>query len=192
MLGAVFPAVPYFRNRQPLAAQSIIILEWNIIPPLPSPFLLWIYYIFIEVCMCYFLIIFILVLSYLESAALAHDAAHKLSEMFQQKQGSYADLSDSNILELMKSNGFDVSSWYIVFVWWSIKKANLKWCCSNSFFSHSFLAECLYSNIVQLSEQNSGRKHWKKEWACPSCMLIRGCIDIIRLMHAWNDIFFNQ
>ncbi|XP_011022686.1 PREDICTED: kinesin-4-like isoform X2 [Populus euphratica] len=41
-----------------------------------------------------------------ESAALAHDAAHKLSEMFQQKQGSYADLSDSNILELMKSKGF--------------------------------------------------------------------------------------
>ncbi|RQO88267.1 hypothetical protein POPTR_003G127800v4 [Populus trichocarpa] len=45
-----------------------------------------------------------------ESAALAHDAAHKLSEMFQQKQGSYADLSDSNILELMKSNGFDNAS----------------------------------------------------------------------------------
>ncbi|KAL3599066.1 hypothetical protein D5086_006984 [Populus alba] len=44
-----------------------------------------------------------------ESAALAHDAAHKLSEMFQQKQGSYADLSDSNILELMKSNGFDMA-----------------------------------------------------------------------------------
>ncbi|KAG6781073.1 hypothetical protein POTOM_013956 [Populus tomentosa] len=46
----------------------------------------------------------------LESAALAHDTAHKLSEMFQQKQGSYADLSDSNILELMKSNGFDNAS----------------------------------------------------------------------------------
>jgi kinesin family protein C2/C3 len=60
--------------------------------------------------MCYFLILFILVLSYLESAALARDAAHKLSEMFQQKQGSYDDLSDSNILELMKSNRFDVSS----------------------------------------------------------------------------------
>ncbi|KAB5564509.1 hypothetical protein DKX38_004563 [Salix brachista] len=45
-----------------------------------------------------------------ESAALAHDAGHKLSEMSQQKQGSYADLSDSNILELMNSNGFDNAS----------------------------------------------------------------------------------
>uniref|UniRef100_A0A6N2K0C1 Kinesin motor domain-containing protein n=1 Tax=Salix viminalis TaxID=40686 RepID=A0A6N2K0C1_SALVM len=44
-----------------------------------------------------------------ESAALAHDAGHKLSEMSQQKQGSYADLSDSNILELMNSNGFDMA-----------------------------------------------------------------------------------
>ncbi|KAH8513426.1 hypothetical protein H0E87_006626 [Populus deltoides] len=44
-----------------------------------------------------------------ESAALARDAAHKLSEMFQQKQGSYDDLSDSNILELMKSNRFDMA-----------------------------------------------------------------------------------
>ena len=60
--------------------------------------------------MCYFLILFILVLSYLESAALAHDAGHKLSEMSQQKQGSYADLSDSNNSELMNSNGFEVSS----------------------------------------------------------------------------------
>jgi hypothetical protein len=34
--------------------------------------------------------------------------------MFQQKQGSYADLSDSNILELMKSNGLDVSFWHLV------------------------------------------------------------------------------
>ncbi|KAJ6415185.1 hypothetical protein OIU84_004053 [Salix udensis] len=45
-----------------------------------------------------------------ESAALAHDAGHKLSEMSQQKQGSYAVLSDSNILELMNSNGFDNAS----------------------------------------------------------------------------------
>ncbi|KAH8513427.1 hypothetical protein H0E87_006626 [Populus deltoides] len=45
-----------------------------------------------------------------ESAALARDAAHKLSEMFQQKQGSYDDLSDSNILELMKSNRFDLNA----------------------------------------------------------------------------------
>ncbi|XP_034894669.1 kinesin-like protein KIN-14J isoform X3 [Populus alba] len=44
------------------------------------------------------------------SAALVHDVVHNLSEMFQQKQGSYADLSDSNILELMKSNGLDNTS----------------------------------------------------------------------------------
>jgi len=43
-----------------------------------------------------------------------HDVVHNLSEMFQQKQGSYADLSDSNILELMKSNGLDVSFWHLV------------------------------------------------------------------------------
>ncbi|KAF9685829.1 hypothetical protein SADUNF_Sadunf03G0094800 [Salix dunnii] len=45
-----------------------------------------------------------------ESAALAHDAGHKLSEMSQQKQGSYADLSDSNNSELMNSNGFHNAS----------------------------------------------------------------------------------
>ncbi|KAJ6326755.1 hypothetical protein OIU78_013776 [Salix suchowensis] len=50
-----------------------------------------------------------------ESAALAHDAGHKLSEMSQQKQGSYADLSDSNILELMNSNGFDNASTQTLF-----------------------------------------------------------------------------
>ncbi|KAJ6962420.1 kinesin-like protein KIN-14J isoform X1 [Populus alba x Populus x berolinensis] len=44
------------------------------------------------------------------SAALVHDVVHNLSEMSQQKQGSYADLSDSNILELMKSNGLDNTS----------------------------------------------------------------------------------
>ncbi|CAK7335545.1 unnamed protein product [Dovyalis caffra] len=45
-----------------------------------------------------------------KSAALVHDAANKSSEMLQQKHGSYADLSDSNILELMKSNGLDNAS----------------------------------------------------------------------------------
>ncbi|XP_011029282.1 PREDICTED: kinesin-4 isoform X2 [Populus euphratica] len=44
------------------------------------------------------------------SAALVHDVVHNLSDMFQQKQGSYADLSDFNILELMKSNGLDNTS----------------------------------------------------------------------------------
>jgi hypothetical protein len=79
-----------------------------------------------------------------------------------------------------------------VFVWWSIKKANFK---SDAALMHffSFLwAECLYSNIVQLSEQNSGRKHWKKEWACPSCMPIRWCIDTACLMHVSIDILFDQ
>uniref|UniRef100_A0A6N2KQ75 Kinesin motor domain-containing protein n=1 Tax=Salix viminalis TaxID=40686 RepID=A0A6N2KQ75_SALVM len=44
------------------------------------------------------------------SAALAHDGLHKLSEMFQQNQGPYTDISESNILELMKSNGLDNAS----------------------------------------------------------------------------------
>ncbi|KAJ6701727.1 KINESIN-4-LIKE ISOFORM X1 [Salix koriyanagi] len=44
------------------------------------------------------------------SAALANDGLHKLSEMFQQNQGPYTDISESNILELMKSNGLDNAS----------------------------------------------------------------------------------
>ncbi|KDP25433.1 hypothetical protein JCGZ_20589 [Jatropha curcas] len=43
------------------------------------------------------------------SAALQYDAGHKISEAFLPKQG-HADLSDSNILELMKSNGLDNAS----------------------------------------------------------------------------------
>ncbi|KAJ9173615.1 hypothetical protein P3X46_016732 [Hevea brasiliensis] len=41
---------------------------------------------------------------------LPHDAGHKFSEELPLKQGFYADLSDSDILDLMKSNGLDDAS----------------------------------------------------------------------------------
>ncbi|KAJ9147925.1 hypothetical protein P3X46_030039 [Hevea brasiliensis] len=44
------------------------------------------------------------------SPTLLHDAGHKFSEELPPKQGFYIDLSDSNILELMKSNGLDNAS----------------------------------------------------------------------------------
>ncbi|OVA14047.1 Calponin homology domain [Macleaya cordata] len=41
------------------------------------------------------------------SAALMHHVGHKFHEVFQLKQGRYADLSDAKILEMMKSNSLD-------------------------------------------------------------------------------------
>lgn len=53
----------------------------------------------------------LLVVSFLEpSSTFPHDAAHKFPEELPVKQGFCADLSDSNILDLMKSNGLDVST----------------------------------------------------------------------------------
>ncbi|XP_015571512.1 kinesin-like protein KIN-14J [Ricinus communis] len=45
-----------------------------------------------------------------EPSALLHDSGHKFSDELPLKQGLYGDLSDSNILELMKSNGLDSAS----------------------------------------------------------------------------------
>ncbi|KAK9265362.1 hypothetical protein L1049_003512 [Liquidambar formosana] len=44
------------------------------------------------------------------SAALIHDVGQKFQEVFQLKQGWYADLSDAKISELMKSNNLDNAS----------------------------------------------------------------------------------
>lgn len=44
------------------------------------------------------------------SAALLHHVGHKFHEVFQLKQGGYADLPPSKISEMMKSNSLDVSN----------------------------------------------------------------------------------
>ncbi|MCD9558805.1 hypothetical protein HAX54_016425 [Datura stramonium] len=43
------------------------------------------------------------------SAALLHHVGHKFQEVFQLKQGGYADLSPSKITEMMKSNSLDIA-----------------------------------------------------------------------------------
>ncbi|XP_050227782.1 kinesin-like protein KIN-14J [Mercurialis annua] len=48
--------------------------------------------------------------SVVSEPALLHDAGHKLSDQLSIKQGLYGDLSDSNILELIKSHGLDSAS----------------------------------------------------------------------------------
>lgn len=43
------------------------------------------------------------------SAALMHHVGHKFHEVFQMKQGCYADLPAAKISEMMKPNSLDVS-----------------------------------------------------------------------------------
>lgn len=43
------------------------------------------------------------------SAGLMHHVGHKFHEVFQMKQGRYADLPAAKISEMMKSNSLDVS-----------------------------------------------------------------------------------
>lgn len=49
------------------------------------------------------------------SAATMHHVGHKFHEVFQLKQGRYADLSAAKISEMMKSNSLDVSHAFYMF-----------------------------------------------------------------------------
>lgn len=51
------------------------------------------------------------------SAALMHHVGHKFHEVFQLKQGRYADLSAAKISEMMKSNSLDVGSCSLYCPW---------------------------------------------------------------------------
>lgn len=48
-------------------------------------------------------------------AALIQHVGHKFHEVFQMKQGHYADLPAAKISEMMKSNSLDVSSGILLF-----------------------------------------------------------------------------
>lgn len=45
-----------------------------------------------------------------QPAAIRHQVGHKFHEVFQLKQGRYADLPEAKISEMMKPNCLDVSS----------------------------------------------------------------------------------
>lgn len=66
-------------------------------------------YFFLFIYSCFLLFLFLFFLWLESSAALIHHVGHKFHEVFQLKQGSYADLPAAKISEMMKSNSLDVS-----------------------------------------------------------------------------------
>lgn len=108
------------------------------------------------------------------SAALAHDVAYKISEMFSLKQGCYVDLSESNILELMKLNGLDVSSCYLMYMFGSIssEKNNLKIDAVLSYFFDSFVqnasTQTLFGLLNGVLDESIERKNGHVHHVCQS------------------------
>ena len=89
------------------------------------------------------------------AASVISHSGHKFHEVFQLKQGSYADLPAAKITEMMKSNSLDVSLHVSIYVYAFVVDSKV----------YISVAECSDSVTVERCQRHIRRERGDEEWS---------------------------